>query len=210
MPSALVALHPLIISRQFWPDLEDEGVAPPSARKATASTMFANMSSSAVAMTSTASSLSSKASALSLDTPPPGGSSLKMPGQFHEAQQRYVEKFKEVADMKTLKWMSARGRVRLELEMDDGRRIEEDVVPLQAAVLECVNNALDPTKVKAEEETESEESKRANAQDMARELECDEKAVSEALSFWVAKGIIGEVAGQPGLYRVLDDQTRAV
>ncbi|PWN91219.1 hypothetical protein FA10DRAFT_258640 [Acaromyces ingoldii] len=186
---ALAALHPLIISRQFWPDLEEEGAA---ARNASASTMFAKMSQSAPpAAASSSSKASALAASLSLDAAPPGGARLKMPGQFLEAQERYVEKFKEVADMKTLRWMSARGRIRLELEMDDGRCIEEDVVPLQAAVLECVNNASDSG---------------ARPEEIARELECDARAVGEALAFWAAKGILGEVPGQAGMYRVFDGQ----
>jgi hypothetical protein len=113
---AFKALHPFILSRQFWPPMKETAPLPTQAT----STMFG---SAAASTASTAgSSFSQK--------------SVKMPGQFAKALDQYSDAFKATAPMRRIRWLNARESVSLELEMDDGRRIKERVNPVQAAVVE--------------------------------------------------------------------------
>lgn len=182
---AVCVTHPLVLSRQFWPELVRGPPPPPSAGAFV----------SAPAQP-----------ALPL---PLGGAALTMPGQLGRTLEAYAKAFEEVKSTRKLRWLAGRGRVSVRLTMDDGRVVEEkDATPLQAAVVElaagmsgklngeyplplCIGvpslTQLTPT---AEGEPEQ-----LRASTVASSLEVAEPAALQTLQFWVAKGVLRETDG---------------
>lgn len=113
---AFKSLHPLILSRQFWPPMKE---AVPVAVQSSSS-MFGSAPISSM----------SRGASVSLEK------TVKMPGQFAKAMEQYQEAFKSFAPMRRLRWLNVRNSIQLNLEMNDGRHIKETVTPLQAAIVE--------------------------------------------------------------------------
>ncbi|TFK44239.1 hypothetical protein BDQ12DRAFT_672627 [Crucibulum laeve] len=62
-------------------------------------------------------------------------STITMPGQFQEMQERYAREFTVFKPDKKLKWLPHLGTVHLELHLED-RTVDADVPPLEAAFIE--------------------------------------------------------------------------
>lgn len=109
----MAVTHPLVLSRQFWPELV-RGPPPPAAASGFAT--------------------APAQPALPL---PLGGAALTMPGQFARTLDAYARAFESVKSTRKLRWLAGRGRVSVRLTMDDGRVVEErDLSALQGAVVE--------------------------------------------------------------------------
>ncbi|CEH13453.1 Anaphase-promoting complex (APC), subunit 2 [Ceraceosorus bombacis] len=111
--------HPLIYSRQFWPDLErgPQSVTMGSAQQGNDSQVP------------------------HIPLPPSGLSLLTFPPEsaLGKSLETYGAAYKKAKTMRKVQWLNSRATVDLSLEMDDGRRIEIEAVDvLYAATIEWV------------------------------------------------------------------------
>lgn len=195
--SATLPLHPLILSRQFWPALKDEGTAAPSLSAAgggeASSKMFSSMpSTSSNARQSTDSS--NKELALEAVI-----ADMEMPGQFSKALERYAAQFAKLAHSRRIRWLPGRGEVHIRLRMDDGRTIDEHVNALQASVIELASNI---TKSGDKEDKSEPLVSSLTVQEVAARLRVDEQYVNEAFGFWVSRNVLREHS--PGHFSVME------
>lgn len=127
-------LHPLILSKQFWPEFG-------SSSSSDSSNVY-NVNSLAVGNLGGGGGdkveFPKLGSGLDIGSGK-GSENLKMPGQFVKALEVYQHYFSRLKDTRKLKWLLNVGKVKLELEMNDGRVLEEEVTPLQAAVIELAS-----------------------------------------------------------------------
>ncbi|KAL9938213.1 hypothetical protein V8E36_002836 [Tilletia maclaganii] len=172
--AAAAALHPLILSRQFWPSMEDGlthdpaggggGTAGAGAGQGTGSSANANR---------------------------PKLGMMKMPGQLGAALSEYAEAFAKVKSTRKVHWLRGLGSVDVELEMDDGRVIRAECTPAQAAVVEIATS-------------KASESLPVTIEELVVELEADKAVVAAALKYWVARGVLREVEGFSGTYEIIE------
>ncbi|UZJ55847.1 hypothetical protein CBS101457_005167 [Exobasidium rhododendri] len=168
------ALHPFILSRQFWPPMK-EATAP----IVTLST--SSMFGAAPTMSSVPASFASS-----------NGKNVKMPGQFARALEQYQEAFKKMAPMQRLRWFNARSTVLLEVEMNDGRRIKDRVTPLQAAIVEKA----------AEMEASAE--KPMSVSMLVSELEVDKETILEGVVYWTSRKILRAVNAESTSFAIVE------
>lgn len=167
--STFDALRPLITSRQFWPDLEgtEVPVAPGGVNLDT-----------------------NQPATLASVGPPPGGMEMKLPGELGQALETYNRAFTAVRDSRRLRWLPGFGRVKVQIDMQDGRSWSEVVDPIKAAVLSAAGSSSSSP--------ESPLSKAALAEEM--NLNETSKELSEALRYWCTKNVLVEVEGRAGWY----------
>ncbi|CAO1631290.1 unnamed protein product [Sympodiomycopsis kandeliae] len=166
--SAFGALKPLVTSRQFWPDLEGSEIPMVASGAAVGSRQPATLASIG---------------------PPPGGLDMKLPGELGEALDRYNRGFTAVRDSRRLRWLPGYGRIRVQVEMNDGRAWSEVVDPVKASVLWAAGRSSSP---------ESPLSKAALAEEM--ELSVSSKELTGAFNFWCTKNVLVEVEGRAGWF----------
>ncbi|KAK0565701.1 hypothetical protein OC861_003648 [Tilletia horrida] len=126
------ALHPLIVSRQFWPSLEDGLTHDPAASAGAGPAGFGASGAATAAR--------------------PKLGMMKMPGKMGEALSAYGKTFEQVKTTRKIHWLGGLGSVEVEIEMDDGRLIRDECSPAQAAVIEiAAGKATESLPVSTEE-----------------------------------------------------------
>ncbi|KAI9673984.1 MAG: hypothetical protein M1817_002190 [Caeruleum heppii] len=135
-------LHAKILSRLFWPELQDQ--------------------------------------------------SFNVPTEIVELQARYEQGFEKLKQSRKLTWLNSLGRVTVELEFDD-RVITEDVQTWQACVIYAFQTP---------DSSQGDRDVIRTVLDLMTELEMDESLVRNALTFWVGKRVLHQVA--PDTYAVLE------
>lgn len=178
----LLALKPLITSRQFWPDLEGSE-APAS-----------------VAAVAVGEDNKQPATLASIG-PPPGGLEMKLPGSLGRAMDAYNRCFTAVRESRRLRWLSGFGSVEVSVAMRDGRNWTERVDPIKAAVLVAAGEAdggesgegaspdFPVSKAKVMEDMEI-----SGTDTQAKSL------VDAAFAYWVSRNVLVEVRGRAGWY----------
>lgn len=103
-----------------------------------------------------------------------------IPEPVRQLQKDYEAGFESVKDMRKLQWLTALGRVTVELELED-RRVEEDVPTWTASVIYAFQSDDDtsPTKTITE---------------LCEELEMEETLVRNATMYWRSKQVLREEA----------------
>ncbi|KAE8230344.1 hypothetical protein CF326_g4658 [Tilletia indica] len=190
--AALEALHPLIVSRQFWPSLED-GLSHDGSAAAGGGTGVA-LSQAIGAGSGPGTGLGGMAAAAAANRPKLG--MMKMPGQLGVALDEYASAFAQVKSTRKVHWLGGLGSVEVELEMDDGRVIKEECTPAQAAVVEIAAS-------------QASESLPVSTEELVLQLEADKGVVTAALRFWTGKGVLREVEGLPGTFEVVENAAEA-
>jgi anaphase-promoting complex subunit 2 len=175
---AFRALHPFILSRQFWPPMKEAAPLP----TLSTSSMFGE----APTMSSLPASFSHA-----------GGKTVKMPGQFARALEQYQAAFKKMAPTQRLRWFNARSTVLLEVEMNDGRRIKERVTPLQAAIIE----------VAAEMNASREEPMKLSTLVTELECD-KETILEGGVFFWTGRNVLQSVDSEMTLFAIVEDITQ--
>lgn len=207
--AALATLHPLILSRQFWPLFNDDGPAPGHAASSTAqgrtdgsSVMFA---SAPLATSGVSASFPLPTSTVLQGTDParsaPDGQADVLPQSHKQALQVYQDDFDRVVHGRKLRWLPGRDVVHLEVRMDDGRTLDEKVTPLQAVVVQMAAAAT-TTQQSIPPESRSARPLPLNLDDVAERLQVPADAVKKAMSFWTSRGVLAEVA--PGSFAVVE------
>ncbi|WFD25846.1 hypothetical protein MNAN1_000813 [Malassezia nana] len=134
------AVHPLVLSRQFWPDIDTR--------------------------------------------------TYTLPRRLAEALDAYAAFFARGHPTKRVRWLPHVGTVDVSIEMDDGRRIEARVAPLQAAVVELVAG-LGEAEVTAE--------------NVEAALGLERESATAALRFWSERGVLRELpAPAVGVFERID------
>ncbi|KAN0059780.1 hypothetical protein ACQY0O_008354 [Thecaphora frezii] len=173
----LDALHPLVISRQFWPDLSTASSAASGSRRASTPSVA-----TAAGATGTA------ASAVTVAAAP-----TKLPPRFAEAMQRYQTLFQASKAMRRLEWLLHLGSVQLELAMDDGRKLQVECSPLEACVVETL--ASTPADAAGQ--------KRADPYQLAQMVGLEDAGDAvNACRAWCERGVLGEM--EDGSFVVLE------
>ncbi|KAK0525914.1 hypothetical protein OC835_005455 [Tilletia horrida] len=178
---ALDALHPLIVSRQFWPSLE-EGLTHEQANGAPGA--------GTGAMAGVGSGAAAGGPGAVANRPKLG--MMKMPGQLGQALDEYALAFAQVKSTRKVHWLGGLGSVDVELEMEDGRVVQEECSPAQAAVVEIAA-------------AKAAESLPVTIEELVVQLEADKAVVAAALQFWTAKGVLRELDGLPGTFEVVEN-----
>lgn len=113
---------------------------------------------------------------------------FKVPPPVQLLYDEYARSFEELKGMRKLHWLSALGRVDVELQLED-RTIQESVPTWVASVIYAFgSDDSSPASRTAEE-----------LQDV---LEMDEALVQNGILFWIGKQVLHETA--PGTYSVLE------
>ncbi|CAD6914692.1 unnamed protein product [Tilletia controversa] len=184
----LDALHPLIVSRQFWPSLED-GLSHEDA-----SVGALAVATSVAQAPGAGTALGGMAAAAAANRPKLG--MMKMPGQLGLALDEYAHAFTQVKSTRKVHWLGGLGSVEVELEMEDGRVIREECTPAQAAVVDIA--AL-----------QASQSLPVTTQELVLQLEADKAVVTAALRFWTDKGVLRELEGLSGTFEVVENRSEA-
>jgi anaphase-promoting complex subunit 2 len=103
---------------------------------------------------------------------------FKVPEPVQALRRHYEEAFESVKDTRKLRWLTALGRVAVELELED-RTVEEDVPTWTASVIYAFESATGEAPIKSVEQLEE-------------ELEMDEALVRNAVAFWRSKQVLRE------------------
>ncbi|KAI4159989.1 MAG: hypothetical protein LQ342_006117 [Letrouitia transgressa] len=123
---------------------------------------------------------------------------FNLPPQISALQARYATGFETLKQSRKLTWLNALGQATVHLELED-RVVVEDVQTWQAAVIYAFQtddgNDTETMDVEATPVTKT-------VPQLSAELEMSESLVVNALTFWVGKLVLREVA--PGAYQVLE------
>ncbi|KAL9610999.1 MAG: hypothetical protein Q9167_004344 [Letrouitia subvulpina] len=120
-----------------------------------------------------------------------------LPPQISALQARYAAGFENLKQSRKLTWLNALGQVTVHLELED-RVVVEDVQTWQATVIyafQADENDAETMDVEVLPVTKT-------VRQLSTELEMSESFVVNALTFWVGKLVLREVA--PGSYQVLE------
>ncbi|KIW00390.1 uncharacterized protein PV09_08099 [Verruconis gallopava] len=118
---------------------------------------------------------------------------FRVPEPIVLLQKRYEEAFEAVKDTRKLRWMTALGRVVVELEFED-RKFDEEVPTWTASVIYAFQSA---------DAGEGDTAPVKSVQQLEDELEMDEALVRNALTFWRGKQVLKETA--PDTYTVIEN-----
>jgi anaphase-promoting complex subunit 2 len=165
-------LHPLILSRQFWPLIKDDDIVLPGTRAFGAhGTSATGHAASSMMFTST----------LPSGTLPANVEAQQMPLRYATALEAYQTLFPKVVHGRRLRWLPGRNVVHVHVELDDGRTLDEHVNPIQAAIIEHVGNLS------------SSAQQTFTTSDLASELQVPDTAIRAAMSFWVSSAVFTEI-----------------
>jgi anaphase-promoting complex subunit 2 len=106
---------------------------------------------------------------------------FKIPAPVQALQKNYEEGFEAVKDMRKLRWLTALGRVTVELEFED-RQVEEEVPTWTASIIYAFQSegvGAPPSK---------------SVEQLSEELEMDETLVRNAITFWRSKQVLQETS----------------
>ncbi|PWZ00891.1 hypothetical protein BCV70DRAFT_187766 [Testicularia cyperi] len=111
-------LHPLIVSRQFWPDIVTTAASDTPAGGGGSSVSASN------GVAGTAGT---------------GPSQFTLPAMFRSALDRYGSSYRQTKAMRRLEWLPQLGSLEMEVELDSGESVAVDCTLLQASVLELIS-----------------------------------------------------------------------
>lgn len=122
--------------------------------------------------------------------------SFKLPGQLGRLAKQYQKAFTKLKPEKRLEWLPALGSISLEIVLED-RKLELEVTPLQAAVLELFD-ARGQSWVQTSNMIAGQLMQLFTAthtlQDLRQTLRVrDVNQVKSALQFWQSKGVVAQV-----------------
>ncbi|SPO22830.1 related to component of the anaphase promoting complex [Ustilago trichophora] len=174
-------LHPLIVSRQFWPEHT----------------------------TKPGSSTSGATASIAVGTAPAGAAGsvaeFTLPPLFRHAQEEYGKTFSQAKAMRKLHWLNHLGTVELDVELDSGESISVECSLIQASTLEVISRVKGRTTITSSDPTvQVAGSNVVTLTDVMEELNLQrEKDGRDALEFWVQTGLLKTVPGLADAFTVL-------
>ena len=163
-------LHPLIVSRQFWPEHTTKPGSSAGGAAAPAATVPAGAAGSVAEFT--------------------------LPPLFHHAQEEYGKTYSQTKAMRKLHWLNHLGTVELDVELDSGESISVECSLIQASTLEVISRVKSRP---IEANANAGGAAGANVvtlTDVMEELNLQrEKDGRDALEFWVHVGLLKPVPG---------------
>ncbi|EPQ29602.1 uncharacterized protein PFL1_02821 [Pseudozyma flocculosa PF-1] len=209
----LDALHPLVVSRQFWPDL---------------STMAAPSATTVTATTGTGTGTAAAAAGVGAESGSSGAKFGKLPRRFAEATQRYGDMFKTSKAMRRLEWLHHLGSVEVQVTMQDGRQCSVECSLLEASVVELaaaaaantvgVDSASSMAVVADQQQQQQQQQQEANREGVeegaaktlsvdfvVQELGVEKRADAvRALRFWCRLGVLRQSEASADCYEVVE------
>ncbi|GAC98995.1 hypothetical protein PHSY_006592 [Pseudozyma hubeiensis SY62] len=168
-------LHPLIVSRQFWPE--------PTIKPGTGAAAGPN------AATAVAGGAGAPAGT------PGSVAEFTLPPLFRHAQEEYGKTFCQTKAMRKLHWLNHLGTVELDVELDSGENISVECSLIQASTLEVISRCKGRT-ANAADAASAGGANVVTLTDVMEELNLQrEKDARDALEFWVQAGLLKPVAG---------------
>ena len=159
-------LHPLIVSRQFWPEHTTKPGAAP---------------------TFGASAATSGAAAAA----PVGVGEFTLPLLFHHAQEEYGKTYSQAKAMRRLHWLNHLGSVELDVELDGGDSISVECSLIQASTLEVISRCKGRSSEAIGEAASAHGANLVTLTEVMEELNLQrEKDARDALEFWVQVGLL--------------------
>ena len=131
----------------------------------------------------------------------------KLPKEVKEMQKRYERGFEKLNGKRKLEWRDALGYVRVELELEDRTVEVRDARPWCVAVIHAFGEDAVDEGSHEQRQDGAEQSKRRimkSVKELKIELEMDETLIRRALSYWVAKGVLKELALTRETYIVIE------
>ncbi|SPO24999.1 related to component of the anaphase promoting complex [Ustilago trichophora] len=173
-------LHPLVVSRQFWPEHTTKPGSGPSGATASA----AGGAAPAGAAASVA--------------------EFTLPPLFRHAQEEYGKTYSQAKAMRKLHWLNHLGTVELDVELDSGESISVECSLIQASTLEVISRVKGRnTTTFAEPAAEVAGANVVTLTDVMEELNLQrEKDGRDALEFWVQTGLLKAVTGLADAFMV--------
>jgi anaphase-promoting complex subunit 2 len=104
---------------------------------------------------------------------------IEMPEELAEIQKSFMNSYETFKGNRTLIWKNNLGIVNLELELDDGQKLEFSVTPVQAAVI-----------------LKFQTKNTWSLQELSQELKMCSSALRKKVLFWKMQGLIKEVDAQ--------------
>ncbi|KAK0632543.1 hypothetical protein B0T14DRAFT_419759 [Immersiella caudata] len=116
-----------------------------------------------------------------------------LPTPIVEYQQWYEHGYETLKSKRKLTWLNQLGQARVELELED-RTVVVDCSTIEATVIYAFQ---DPDATRGNDGPA-----RRSVDELYNQLQLDEDLISEALTFWVGKGVLRRVA--PGTFVVVE------
>ena len=116
-----------------------------------------------------------------------------VPEPIRALQKSFEKEFERMKSMRKLQWLSALGRVTVELELEDRAVRVEAVQTWQASVIYAFQN---------DENEDPNLPSTKTVQDLEEALSMEELLVRNAIAFWIGHRVLAEV--EPDTYRVLE------
>ncbi|KAI9666485.1 MAG: Anaphase-promoting complex subunit 2 [Bathelium mastoideum] len=110
---------------------------------------------------------------------------FRIPQEILSLQEDYGKRFEQVKKNRKLQWLNAQGRVTVRLELEDRTVNERNVQTYQASVI----YAFQEPKSSSENNSNT-----RTVESLVQALEMDEALVRSALTFWLGKLVLREVA----------------
>ena len=126
---------------------------------------------------------------------------FRLPLQFRRCKEKFENRFSELGNQRKLSFRDALGRVTVELELEDRHVTERDVPAWRASVIEMFHND-GPTKTVKDLYQEDGSPDGLGVDFLVDELQMEEELVLDALSFWVSKRVLFQIADR--IYTVLE------
>ncbi|CDW98315.1 hypothetical protein [Sporisorium scitamineum] len=164
-------LHPLIVSRQFWP----EHTTRPGVQGANGATTAASGPSSAAGSVA----------------------EFTLPPLFRHAQEEYGKTYSRSKTMRKLHWLNHLGTVELDVELASGENISVECSLIQASTLEVISRCKGDRSPSSTTTAGSAMGPNVvTLTDVMEELNLQrEKDARDALEFWVSVGLLKAVEG---------------
>ncbi|TKY85237.1 hypothetical protein EX895_006317 [Sporisorium graminicola] len=190
-------LHPLIVSRQFWP----EPTIRPGTRTGAGEAAGGSVANSTAAAAVAAGGASPAGAG--------GVADFTLPPLFRHAQEEYAKAYSRSKAMRKLHWLNHLGTVELDVELDSGDKISVECSLIQASTLEVISRCKGG-RSPSSSSTAGNAGNAGNAgttadaagpdvvtlTDVMEELNLQrEKDARDALEFWVAVGLLRAVDG---------------
>lgn len=132
--------------------------------------------------------------------PPLREDEFLVPAPVHALQQAYETRFERVKGMRKLRWLSALGRVKVELQLED-RSVGAEVQTWQASVIYAFQ-PQEGEEFVGKGKARKGQSITRNVDELVEKLQMDEALVRQALGFWIGKSVLRET--HPDTYTVIE------
>jgi anaphase-promoting complex subunit 2 len=198
---AMSILHPLILSRQFWPLFNDDGTIPAQGGGVNPGNSVngsggAGASGDSMMFASAPLAVSGAANPGALNTSAPvnganASEQEQLPKSYKEAMESYQNQFSKLVHGRKLRWLPGRNFVHVHIEMDNGQTLDDNVTPLQASIIQmaAANKSSLSTDIVLTE--------------TAEKLGVSVQAAQQAFTYWTSRRILDEIS--PGRYVVVDE-----